>query len=127
MFAFMRAMVLGLAAGIAGTAFGGDAYYNIPIYELKLTEGELPVRKDRNEYRPYTQTDRLRAMRPYAVLDGPGEVYVIGRGTTRDTWYAPYYDGQYLSPNEPGWNGGGSERTPGYGTQVYIRAPKARI
>ncbi len=126
MFSVMRALVLGLAAGVAGAAFGGDAYYNIPIHELKLTEGELPIRKDQESNRLYTQMERLRLMRPYAVLDTPGEVYVVGRGMTHNTWYSPYYDGEYLSPTPPERNGSRSERTPGYGTQVYIRAPEGK-
>ncbi|NLF08665.1 MAG: hypothetical protein GX594_11915 [Pirellulaceae bacterium] len=90
MFIRMGTIALALAAWLASSAFAGDAYYEIPIRELTLTEGELPVRKDASQWRPYAQTERLRAMRPYAVLDEQGEVYVFGQGEQRDTWYSPY-------------------------------------
>ncbi len=96
-----RTIVMALVAGIAGVAFGGDAYYDVPIRELKLTDGELPVRKEITRWRSSSERERLRAMWPYAVLDGPGEVYVVGRGEP------PY------SP-------------PGLGTQVCIRAPEGK-
>lgn len=116
-------IALMLAAVIASTAFAEDAYYEMPIRELKLTEGELPVRKDDFQWRPYTQSERLRAMWPYAVLDCPGKVYVVGRGERRDTWYSPY-DGNasqsVLVPvNTP-------ESTARQGTQVFIQAPEGK-
>ena len=115
MFICTRTIVMALAAGIAGVAFGGDAYYDVPIRELKLTEGELPVRKEISRWRPSSERERLRAMRPYAVLDGPGEVYVVGRGEPRDTWYSPHYRG-YSAPSS----------TTGPGTLVCIRAHEGK-
>ncbi len=88
MFNSARAFIFALTAGIAGTAFAADAYYDVPVRELELTEGEFPARKEITQWRPYSEMERLRAMRPYAVLDGEGEVYVVGRGEPRDTWYS---------------------------------------
>lgn len=134
----MRAMVMLLAAGVAGPAFGGEAYYDVPIRELKLTEGELPDRKEAAEYRPYTEMERLRAMRPYAVLDGPGEVYVVGRGEPRDTWYSPYDEGPFSPiaaparpPEQPVSPLAEAPRPsrfvpPEVGTHIYISAPEGK-
>src|SRR5262249_17009715 len=55
------------------TLLANDAFYDIPLSELKITSGELPKAD---------ATERLRldgrwdAMVPRAVLDGPGEAYL---------------------------------------------------
>lgn len=128
-----RTIVMALAAGIAGVAFGGDAYYDVPIRELKLTEGELPVSKDANNWRPYSNRERLRAMYPYAVLDGPGEVYVVGRGELRDTWYSQYLPellpSTYTGPAPAGAAPPPPQVTfvpPSTSTGIYIRAPEGK-
>jgi hypothetical protein len=92
---FVSAIVLSLAA----TAQAGDAYYNIPVQELKIVEGSLPKR-ERVDWRAYVKLER---MQPSAALNGPGEVYVAGR----------------LVPGEAGWGPGaippavGAPRPPG--------------
>jgi hypothetical protein len=56
-------------------AFTQELYYRIPVQELKITEGSLPVYKAdaRNSFRLYPQWE---AMRPVAVLDLPAEGYL---------------------------------------------------
>ena len=105
----MRAIVLAVAMSSAMTAFAKDSYYSIPIRDLKLTEGSLPVRKDPVDWRRQVQASQT--MMPYAALDGEGEAYVIGRGEPTDTWQS------WASPN---WDG-----MPG-GTNVIIRAPEGK-
>ncbi len=137
MFVCTRTIVMALAAGIAGVAFGGDAYYDVPIRELKLTEGELPVRKEITRWRPSSERERLRAMRPYAVLDGQGEVYVVGRGEPQDTWYSPYlpellpstYTGPPPAPAPAGAAPPPPQVTfvpPSTSTGIYIRSPEGK-
>ncbi len=36
----MRTIALALGLGAAGAALAGDAYYDVPIHELKLVERE---------------------------------------------------------------------------------------
>ena len=80
-------IVLAFVVGFAAAASAGDAFYDIPIRELKLVEGSLPTATVNRNWREY---ERLRAMLPYAVLDGGGEVYVVGQGVEGDPWYSPY-------------------------------------
>lgn len=117
-------IVLMLAAGIASAAFAGNAFYEMPIRELKLTEGKLPVRKDTNNWQRYNQTERIRAMWPYVVLDCPGEVYVVGQGEQQDTWYSAY-DRNFMNPSvlAPVSE---RESIARRGTQVFIKAPESR-
>ena len=63
-----------LAALIAATgALAGDAYYALPLGDLKFTQGALPE----GEAQPASGVEPLRQfMEPYAVLDGGGEAYV---------------------------------------------------
>ena len=70
-----RIFVSAIALGLAATAYAGDAFYNIPMQELKITEGSLPKR-ERVDWRAYVELER---MQPRAALSGPGEVYVVGR------------------------------------------------
>ena len=57
----------------AAVAEGEDAFYNVPLGDLKITEGSLPDHWDSIDGR---RTETVRAMAPYAVLDGDGEAYV---------------------------------------------------
>jgi hypothetical protein len=54
-----------------------DAYFQLPVSELKLTEGSLPVQGRSWAGRRW---QLLPAIQAYAVLDGPGEVYVQTAG-----------------------------------------------
>ena len=87
----IRTIVASVALGLAGTALAEDAYYVVPVHELKLVEGSLPVRKKQPEFWRYADlVGFLEAMQPYAVLDGPGELYVVGEAEAGDTWQSPY-------------------------------------
>jgi hypothetical protein len=57
----------------AASAAGDDAFYQIRIGDLKLTEGSLPDRGDPPDWR---RGQSVTAMAPYAVLDGHGEAYL---------------------------------------------------
>ncbi len=88
----MRTIALALAIGSAGAALAGDAYYDVPIHELRLVDGNLPTRKNDAGW-SYHENARVYTMRPYAALDGPGEVYIAGHGEEGDTWYLRYATG----------------------------------
>ena len=72
----LRTICLAFAVGSAAAAFAGDAYYNVPLQELKLVEGRLPVQKGGQDYQSYLW-ERARAMTARVVLDGPGEAYFM--------------------------------------------------
>ena len=74
---FTRTTHLVVACILATTAIAqaADSYYDIPIRDLKLVEGTLPVTTDQITWRHY---DRGQSMQPYAILDGPGEAYLSG-------------------------------------------------
>jgi hypothetical protein len=60
-----------LALGLASRCFAEDAYFEVPLDKLALTEGQLPAAGA-----PSMEKWELRqSMRPYIVLDGPGEAY----------------------------------------------------
>jgi hypothetical protein len=52
---------------------GDDVYYQIPMVDLKLTEGSLPDHWDPLDWR---RGQSVGVMAPYAVLDGVGEAHV---------------------------------------------------
>jgi len=61
-------------AALGGAARAEDAFYHVPLADLKLTEGKFP---EPPEHRDDWQTrQRRQTMPPRAVLDGEGEVYV---------------------------------------------------
>ena len=101
MYTFMRTIALALAIGAAGAALAGDAYYDVPIHELKLDRRELAHEEGGHDWRPYEDYARLQAMQPYAALDGQGEVYVAGQGEPTDTWYSPYMPYSRRGHREP--------------------------
>jgi len=57
-----------------------DAYFVQRLSELQVTEGTLPEGFERG-VASYQYRQRLSAMIPYAVLDGPGEVYAVLPGS----------------------------------------------
>ncbi len=59
--------------GLGRPCCAEDAYYNIPLDKLELTEGQLPKGEKEIDWR-YWQLQQY--MRPYVILDGGGEVYV---------------------------------------------------
>jgi hypothetical protein len=65
-----------VAVSSAGAAVAKDAYYDVPLRELKLVEGSLPVAAKIRNWQPY---ELIQSMRPYATVDGQGEAYVMGR------------------------------------------------
>lgn len=65
----LSAIVL-ILAGIARA--DGEAYYRVPITGLKLVEGRLPA-ESKNAANRWRNAQRIR---PYAVLEGAGEVYL---------------------------------------------------
>jgi len=71
----LRIVVLLGTLALGTGAVAEDAYYNLPIRGLKLTEGTLPGGPSPTDWRARR---RARAMQPRAVLDGPGEVYLSG-------------------------------------------------
>ena len=104
----LRTIVLALAFSSAATALAGDAYYNIPLQELKLVDGKLPVRTSNRIYNwNWTQT-----LRPYVVLDGPGEAYV---SDANNPWFPSYFAVPEASAPD-------SEDRPAVGTRVFVRA-----
>ena len=80
-----RTIAFFCAAALAAAAQAEDSYYRVRISDLKITEGELPKEPSQPQWR-YWQ--RAQTMRPYAVLDGPGEVYV---GTGDSTRGSPFW------------------------------------
>jgi len=62
-------ILLGLASARAE-----DAYFRVPLQDLTLTEGSLPVNDPERFWNWWS--DRSRAMLAYVVLDQPGEAYV---------------------------------------------------
>ena len=63
--------IVGLLVGLAvlGAGVEPDAYYEVPISSLPITEGTLPGG-------PATWRIRAAAVEPYAFLTGDGEVYL---------------------------------------------------
>jgi len=83
---FIRRVILvtSLVVGLAALARAKDAYFEIPVRDLKLVEGQLPKLGDQSDWRHYGRS--YAAMEPYAVLDGPGEAYFSGSGARGDVW-----------------------------------------
>jgi len=112
-----RTSVWVIALGLAATAHAGDAYYNIPVQDLKLVDGTLPKR-ERVDWRAYS---KLQMMPPRAALDGPGEVYVAGRLVPGGGWESSLPSAAPAMPAGPG--GWQPPRDPiGPGVRLLIRA-----
>ena len=86
MFACFRTIGLIVAVTSASGAFAKDAFYDVPLRELKLVDGSLPVVKENRHWRRFEQ---IRAMRPYATIDGQGEAHVARRDGSDSPWYLP--------------------------------------
>ena len=107
----LRTMLLALAVSSAATALAGDAYYNIPLPELKLVDGGLPIEKPQTVWYDW---QRMQTMKPYVVLSGPGEGYVgnpNGRGFSTFEMARPVESPAADSGDQPGT-----------GTRVLVRA-----
>ena len=84
----MKSLLLVSLALVLGTSDlrAENAYYEVPINDLRITDGELPKTQRSLNGRQWRRT---QAIIPYAVLDGDGEVYLgsqVGRwnaGTSR--------------------------------------------
>jgi hypothetical protein len=76
-----------VAVTSASGAVAKDAFYDLPLRELKLTDGSLPVMKENRNWRRFEQ---IRAMRPYATIDGQGEAYVAQRNGSDTPWISSY-------------------------------------
>ncbi len=83
---FTRKVILAasLLIGVAALVQAKDAYFEIPVRDLKLVEGQLPKLGDQSDWRHYGRSSA--AMEPYAVLDRPGEAYFSGSGARGDVW-----------------------------------------
>lgn len=105
MTASLRAICLLFALGSAGAVLAEDAYYDLPIQEVKLADGSLPVRKESLDWRAYQRSTQLQ---PYVIVDGPGEAYLTSE---RDGGSGlPGWDPYRSSTAEP--------------TRIRIRAPQ---
>jgi hypothetical protein len=76
-----------VAVGSAGAAVASDAYFDLPLREVKLVEGRLPVMTKELHWR---QWELFPAMRPCATVDGQGEAYVTRAGEPSNSWSSPY-------------------------------------
>ncbi len=74
---FLRMFCLVAAIISAEAAIAGDAYYDIPLRELKYAKGDLPTWQRNPDWRRWAQ---YRTMRPYILLDGKGEAYLSENG-----------------------------------------------
>jgi len=66
-------------------ALGADAYFNVPVSTLTLTEGSIPERAPETGLR---KLDRQQAMHPYVHLDGAGEAYFDTPGDLRQRTFS---------------------------------------
>lgn len=71
----LRWLCFCVAALLLQTAAAGDAYYNLPVSALTLTEGTLPANEAVENWRRWRM---MSAIQPYAALDGEGEAYISG-------------------------------------------------
>ena len=83
MFTRTSVLVLPLLLGTAMLVQAKDAYFDISVRDLKLVDGKLTEPSSGTDWRHY---ERTRAMQPYALLDGPGEVYLTGPGADSEFW-----------------------------------------
>lgn len=68
---------------MAGRSMAEDVYFNIPIQQLKITEGKLPPDQE-IMYGSFGNFELRELMQPRAVLDKGGEIYV--------SQYQPFMD-----------------------------------
>lgn len=74
-----------------GAARAEDAFYRVPLTELKLTAGKFPdPSKYRSDWRYNWRTrQRREAMQPRAVVDGEGEAYFEENNRFNWWWWTP--------------------------------------
>ncbi len=122
---FLRGVFFVVAVGCPAAVLAEDSYYSVPLRELQLTEGTLPVGKPQPDRRFWRQRESLA---PYAVLDGPGEAYVVGGGDWTEPWSAPVMVG----PGSPEWQAAepGTKQPAGQEpdrrTRILVRAPAGK-
>lgn len=97
----LRTIGLIVMVGFAQAALAEDAYYDVPIRELKLVEGSMPAGPT-----GWKRYDLARMMRPLATLEGQGEAYV-----THQNWPV------WSSPDDV---------SPLDAARVLIRAPQGK-
>ena len=78
-------LLLFCVLSVASVARAEDSFYSVPLGELKLIEGQLPPDRRGDRWAGRFRTDPLR---PYAVLDGEGEAFVVPP-TLRDLLVMP--------------------------------------
>src|SRR5438874_2282566 len=100
------AVILALLA-ISIMSRAEDAYYSMPLRDLKINEGKLPDYGSPQVN--WTLWQRTAAMQPYAVLDGPGEAYIPSQQLA--PWIAPVPAGLENIANGP---------------TIAVRAPKGK-
>ena len=87
MFKQTTVFILALVVSAATPAVAKDAYFDIPVRDLKLIEGQLPKPPDQvNSFYPRSYYERDQMMQPYAVFEGPGEAYFTGVGAFGEIW-----------------------------------------
>jgi len=70
----------------------------VPLPELKLTDGELPAEEAQDR-----RWDLIDVLRPYAVLDGPGEAFVTVAEADPGMWWGQWSPGSgILAVRAPG-------------------------
>jgi len=104
-----RAVLLAVATSWAASANAGDAFYDIPIREVKLVEGKLPA--NTNNAVRWNRYSQAWAMEPYIVLDGEGEAYV----GQNEGWPVPFAVTRF-----------DDSRVPNGLARVFIRAPEGK-
>ncbi len=67
------AWAVGAVLLVTTAALADEAFYNVDVSDLKLTEGKLPSETEDVGSFPWIS---YRSMAPYATLDGEGEAYV---------------------------------------------------
>lgn len=76
----MNLLRVSLACVVAGLctlrARADDAFFRVPLSDIKIEQGELPAGGAAPRW------DLIDVLRPYAVLDGPGEAFVTSQAAT---------------------------------------------
>jgi hypothetical protein len=70
----LRQLLLSFLALSCSLALAEDAYYNVPLTSLTLSEGKLPASFEWHG----ANWRMMEPLQPYAMLDGDGEAYVGG-------------------------------------------------
>jgi hypothetical protein len=64
------------------TALAEDVFYDVPVHDLKITQGAIPAYSAQTDWR----NQRWPAMQPRVVLDGEAEGYFARRGGQITPW-----------------------------------------